>query len=119
MKVTGSEKAPVPAFASPLPSMIDPCHSTSACRSNAAIDVPPVEFLSSFPDRDAKLDHRTDHTEGQPTNERHTIPRNSARRIQDPDVGRRGQPWRLRTAGQHQPTENHRPGAPEGGSEDD
>src|ERR1051326_6770295 len=36
-KLTGSETAPVPAFASPLPSLTDPCQSTSTCRSNVAI----------------------------------------------------------------------------------
>src|SRR3989442_632884 len=35
--VTGSLNAPVPAFASPLPSVTDPFHSTSTCRSKVAI----------------------------------------------------------------------------------
>ena len=36
---TGSVNAPVPAFASPLPSITDPFQSTSTCRSNVAISV--------------------------------------------------------------------------------
>src|SRR5687767_121297 len=36
-KVTGSENAPVPAAAFPVPSMSPPVHSTSACRANVAI----------------------------------------------------------------------------------
>src|SRR6186713_2937597 len=35
--VTGSVNAPLPAFASPLPSITEPCQSTSTCRSNVAI----------------------------------------------------------------------------------
>ena len=35
--VTGSVNAPVPAFADPLPSMIDPAQSTVTVRENVAI----------------------------------------------------------------------------------
>src|SRR5580765_4510017 len=38
--VTGSENAPLPAFASPLPSITEPCQSTSTCRSIVAIRPP-------------------------------------------------------------------------------
>src|SRR5258706_7558918 len=40
-KVTGSENAPVPAFASPLPAITEPCQSTVTLRSKVAMS-PPV-----------------------------------------------------------------------------
>jgi hypothetical protein len=36
--VTGRLNAPLPAFAVPFPSMIDPDQSTSTCRENVAIN---------------------------------------------------------------------------------
>src|SRR4051812_40499641 len=40
--VTGSANAPLPALTCPLPSMIEPVHSTSACRENVAINQTPL-----------------------------------------------------------------------------
>jgi hypothetical protein len=46
--VTGSVNAPVPAFATPLPSITEPVHSTSTCRSNVAIAVSLKLQISDF-----------------------------------------------------------------------
>ena len=51
--VTGSVNAPLPAFACPLPSMIEPVQSTVTLRENTAI----IDYLSSGP---AKAGHYED-----------------------------------------------------------
>src|SRR5712692_3556875 len=92
--VTGSENAPVPAFASPLPSMTDPCHSTSTCRS-IVIGASAVRLktghslMLSLPARHAQLNGGADQSDRY---QRHQHPALLGRRrqgIQDPDAARR------------------------------
>src|SRR5512146_1342580 len=67
---TGSENAPVPAFAIPLPSMTDPFQSTSTCRSNVAIAASEMSggsrTLLAFTCRDAELHRGAEQPEDDP-----------------------------------------------------
>src|SRR6478672_3450293 len=88
--VTGSANAPLPALTCPLPSMIEPVHSTSACRENVAIpelqsEQTVIVLLASF-GRDAELNERADQPHHQPDDKHPALPGCRIQGIRQPDV---------------------------------
>src|SRR5713101_7844545 len=136
---TGNENAPVPAFASPLPSITEPCQSTSTCRSNVAMRSPSDCRLlvvdsrmrlaiadwrfriteSTFASRDSQLHAEPDQPEHDPRNRHPALSRRRRHRIQDPDVARRRGTRGAAVAGKRELAHQRRPGTAEGRGDDD
>src|SRR5215510_6569581 len=92
---TGSENAPVPAFASPLPSVTEPFQSTSTCRSKVA-----TVFLSLPSASNSHLHRHSHQSDHDPDNGNPALSRRGCR-IKNPDVAAGGGACGLPIAGHH------------------
>src|SRR6185436_16749431 len=137
---TGSVNAPVPAFTSPLPSVTEPFHSTSACRSNVAINLPPKRFevqgsrfwvrllvtgywllptgSSTLSAGDRQLHAEAQEAETDPRDRHPAASGRRRQRVENPHVAGRGGARGAAIADCRQPADNHRPRAAERGGDD-